>query len=285
MLDTLVVVRHGQAQNNLVYEAKLAGLSDDKIRAIADKTSPRSWRLTQLGIEQAIAAGKWIRENVGSGFDRHYTSDYARTMETAFYLRLASARWWLEPNLRELDWGLTDVFVPKEEQERVTSLAPGFFNHREADDFLMRPPHGESLSLQELRLNLVYEPFHHEDSDGKSAIIVCHEMTAWTIRFRIERLTQEQYMLFKQSSDPTHKINNGQVLVYTRTDPTNPTRPNKPYCFMWMRSICPWEPSRSLNGGDWQEISRPAFTNEELMVKFEAFPPIDANDLKVDPDT
>jgi len=34
--------------------------------------------LTDLGREQAIKAGEWIRENIGGRFDRYYCSEFAR---------------------------------------------------------------------------------------------------------------------------------------------------------------------------------------------------------------
>ncbi|MGH2742732.1 MAG: hypothetical protein ACREX8_05580 [Gammaproteobacteria bacterium] len=39
------------------------------------------------------------------GFDRYYTSEYFRAMETAARLSLPSAEWVLHPALRESSWG------------------------------------------------------------------------------------------------------------------------------------------------------------------------------------
>jgi broad specificity phosphatase PhoE len=51
------------------------------------------WRLTDLGRQQAEAAGKWLRENFpGKSFDRFYVSEYIRCMETAARLDIPHAR-------------------------------------------------------------------------------------------------------------------------------------------------------------------------------------------------
>jgi phosphohistidine phosphatase SixA len=41
------------------------------------------WPLTERGHEQAALAGKWIRENIGTTFDKAYVSPYIRTHQTA----------------------------------------------------------------------------------------------------------------------------------------------------------------------------------------------------------
>jgi len=57
------------------------------------KKHSSTYRLTDKGVEQAKVTGAWIRENIGDTFDRYYTSEYVRAMETAAYLGLPNARW------------------------------------------------------------------------------------------------------------------------------------------------------------------------------------------------
>jgi broad specificity phosphatase PhoE len=53
-------------------------------------------------------AGKYIKEYIGEKFDRYYTSEYVRAMETAALLDLPNARWYTEIVLRERDKGPLD---------------------------------------------------------------------------------------------------------------------------------------------------------------------------------
>jgi len=52
----------------------------------------REWRLTDLGIVQAQAAGELISKQVSPAFSRYYTSEYLRAREVAAHLRLPAAR-------------------------------------------------------------------------------------------------------------------------------------------------------------------------------------------------
>jgi phosphohistidine phosphatase SixA len=61
--------------------------------------------LTDKGIKQAKVTGEWIRENIGDQFDRYYTSEYVRAMETGAHLGLPNAKWYTEIVLRERDKG------------------------------------------------------------------------------------------------------------------------------------------------------------------------------------
>lgn len=95
-----------------------------------------SYRLTDKGIMQAKLAGmqtnheserggnlihvigQWILEHTGGVFDRYYTSEYVRAMETASLLELPNAQWYTEIVLRERDKGHLDNVSWMEKNER-----------------------------------------------------------------------------------------------------------------------------------------------------------------------
>jgi len=81
----------------------------------------RDFRLTDKGIKQAKAAGKWLGSNVGIQLDRYYVSDYIRAKETAAYLDLPDALWRVEFHLRERDMALMDN-CPDDEKNRLFSI-------------------------------------------------------------------------------------------------------------------------------------------------------------------
>jgi len=103
----LVLVRHGQSEGNeAVARSKLGDLS--AYTPDFQKKHSSSYRLTDKGIEQAKVTGKFLREKIGDQYDRYYTSEYVRAMETAALLELPSAQWYTEITLRERDKGLLD---------------------------------------------------------------------------------------------------------------------------------------------------------------------------------
>jgi len=50
------------------------------------KKHSSSYRLTDKGIAQAKVTGEYLRKKIGNHFDRYYTSEYVRAMETAALL-------------------------------------------------------------------------------------------------------------------------------------------------------------------------------------------------------
>lgn len=101
----LVLVRHGQSEANVASRHSREGdhsLFTDEFR----KKHDSQYRLTNEGVKQAKAAGKWIRENFKRPyFDRYLTSEYARAMETAALLNLPESKWYIDFFLREREWG------------------------------------------------------------------------------------------------------------------------------------------------------------------------------------
>lgn len=96
----IILVRHGESEGNVANKASRSGDNRFFTPEFREKHS-RVFRLTDKGIEQAKAAGKWLRDNISMPLDRFYVSDYIRTKETAVYLDLPNAEWRVEFQLRE----------------------------------------------------------------------------------------------------------------------------------------------------------------------------------------
>ena len=92
MLVELVLVRHGRSEGNEAREQSKQGDNSPYTPEFRARGN-REWRLTDLGIAQATAAGRWIREHISPAFSRYYTSEYLRARETAGHLGLPSASW------------------------------------------------------------------------------------------------------------------------------------------------------------------------------------------------
>ena len=95
----IILVRHGQSEGNKANKASRHGDNSFFTPEFHNRHS-RSFRLTDCGIDQAIAAGEWLKANVPMPLDRFYVSDYIRAKETASYLKLPDAKWRVEFQLR-----------------------------------------------------------------------------------------------------------------------------------------------------------------------------------------
>jgi NAD+ kinase len=254
----LVLVRHGESEGNVANRLSREGDNKHFTQEFRGRHSS-SWRLSDLGIKQAKLAGDWIRGNLSNRFDRYYTSEYVRAMETAALLNLPDATWYTEFLLRERDWGELDSCP---EDERKAKFAHALAK-KDVEPLYWTPPGGVSMADLCLRIDRIIQTLHRE-CEGKQVIIVCHGEVMWGFRIRIERMSQERYRDLDLSRHPFHHIHNCQILHYSRR---NPETGNESVHLDWMRSICPWDTSLSTN--DWQEIKRPRCNNNELMARVE----------------
>lgn len=260
----LVLVRHGESEGNLAKRRGEAGDDAGFTQAFRDRHSSR-FRLTTKGVTQAKAAGEWLKANGLERFDRYYASEYVRAFETAGHLGLdllPQQRWYLDFFLRERDYGLFDVMP---EAERVEKF-PDHIRHKDRDGLYWAPPGGETMANAAMRLGRLLDTLHRECSD-KRVIVVCHGETMWALRVRLERMMGTRYDALDASKDPYDRIHNCQILHYTRRNPETGVTDRR---YEWMRSICPWDSTRSSNV--WTPIERPTYTNQDLLALAAAEP-------------
>lgn len=262
----LVLVRHGQSEGNAAKRLSERGEHSTLGDVFRDRHT-RSFRLTALGRKQAIAAGKWIRKEFFKdpiGFDRYYTSEYARAMETSGLLGLLDAEWFRDFNLTERNWGHLDALP---ENERLKQYGEQL-RLRDIEPFFWTPDNGESFAELCRRLRDVLQTLHRECRD-KRVIIVCHGEVMWAFRVLLERMPQQTFKELHLSKDAKHRINNCQILHYTRR---NPDTGKLAEHADWMRAVRPTESPVWDTG--WQKIVRPRYTNEELLREVESYPAI-----------
>ncbi|MFA6588605.1 MAG: histidine phosphatase family protein [Patescibacteria group bacterium] len=260
MPKDLILVRHAESEGNLANKLSRAGDHSAFTPEFSQRHSSK-WRLTDKGIYQAKSAGEWLASYFPFTFERQYTSEYLRAVETAMYLGLGG-EWYLDFNLRERDQGVMDVLPDNERQSRYAEE----LRRREIDSFFWAPAGGESLAQACLRIDRVLTTLHRECSN-KRVIIVNHGEIMWAFRVRLERMTQIRFHELDASEDPLDHIHNCQILHYTRI---NPFTGEEARYMNWMRSICPWDTTLSSN--DWQEIIRPRFTDADLRTLVESTP-------------
>ena len=245
-IDTYLI-RHGQSGGNaVIHLAKHgddSGFTDEFLRQHSSQ-----WRLTNRGILQAQVTGEWLRKNTNTKFDRYFVSDYLRTKETAALLELPNARWQDEFLLRERKFGEID-------------FASGAYKK---DSFLKADESNIDVCM---RVDHIIQKLYRE-CEKERVIIVSHGGVMWAFRTQLEQMSEEQRQELEYSSDPRDRMNNGQILHYTRRDPaTNIITPH-----LWMRSICPNKPEWSRP--EWKQVIPKTHTNEELLADVAKYPRI-----------
>lgn len=257
MPKNLYLVRHGQSEGNLVRkqfeETGDESFFNDEFLGLHES----QYNLTDLGVEQAKLAGKWLKENCSSNFFRKLVSNNVRAMQTASYLGFSdSVRWKQDYNIRERDGGLFNV-IPPSKRDSDYADQKKFYN---TQPFLYRPPQGESIADVCQRIKIVLDTLARE-CDGKNVIIVCHGHVMRTFRIILERMSLRQANEYLASTDDWGRVPNCSIIHYTRIDPSFEGELSK--SFFKVRMI------RPAGGGNPEDefniIERPSFTNEELL--------------------
>lgn len=253
----LVLVRHGQSEGNAAKRLSEKGDHSAYSKEFRERHTS-SFRLTRLGREQARDAGKYLHHEFykdGYGFDRFYTSEYIRAMETSACLRLQNAKWYADPYLTERDWGDLDI-SPEDEREAKFGEA---LKRQAVEPFFWRPPNGESFNNLCHRVDRVLDRLHRECQD-KRVIIVCHGEVMWAFRVRLERMSQVRFRDLHRSKNPDYRIHNCQIIQYSRR---NPETGRLAKYANWMRMV---RPTHSWDDHlPWEEIERPVYSNDDLL--------------------
>lgn len=261
MPEDLYLVRHGESEGNLVNARSRQG--DDSLFT-PEHLGRHSfeWHLTDRGIEQAKAAGAFLRAEARLPFDVCLTSEYVRAMETAAYLEIPDARWHPYLYLRERSLGELETLPHREKAERFGAS----LEMRKRYPYLWRAQQGEAFEDISLKWDRIQQILHRKYS-MQQALIVSHEGVLWEARHLIERLPIHEMNRLLGSQDPADRIHNCQIIHYTRRDPDSGSLSDH---LDWMRSICPWDPSRSSNA--WRAIERKIYSNKELLEMASRYP-------------
>jgi broad specificity phosphatase PhoE len=247
----LVLVRHGESEGNEAVRRAREG-DDSLLRALRGRHSS-FWRLTERGIEQARRSGEWVQAEFPGGFDRHFSSEYVRAMETAAWLGLPGAEWVLHPDLRERSWGDLDRLTPAEREAHFAAS----LEEKAAAPFYWRPPNGESMAEVCARLIAIVHSLRHECPRGR-AILVCHGEAIGAFRAKLEAMSQLEWQAW--STDPGEKIANGEIVHYTRCNPGGDGEVSER--LEWRRSVVPGDDDRSKQ---WKRIERRRYDADGLL--------------------
>lgn len=240
----LVLVRHGQSEANVVQKQIKAVKGYEVPEGVVGRHDSEML-LTAKGIGQAAVTGEWLRQEFPQGFDHYHVSSLTRTLQTAGHLRLGG-RWIIDDRLREQDYGEFSNLGEEAQKERYEIS----LRLREQNKWYWCPPGGESLATGvRLRWDRFLNTMHRE-MDNDTFCGVSHGGTIGVAQFILERMLVPEWLA--QEDDDAYKFSNTQVLHWTRRDPETGKDAGK---LLWRRSICPWDESRSWNGGEWTELN------------------------------
>lgn len=261
MPRNLFLVRHGQSEANVMQRASKAG--DPSLYTEETMTVPdRSWRLTELGVQQAKVAGAWIAEQ-NIEFDRAIVSTYTRTRETAANLGL-DVRWEENRVIRERSWGEIGSMSKQDFARKYSQNAA----YRENDPLYWAPPAGESIAnVAENRVRNILSTLHRENARD-NVLMVTHGEFMWATRLVLERWSDEEFL--RRDADKAQMIHNCTVLQYSSTDPN--TRNSVREKLNWVRRCWPVQVDGewTMFVGDWEEFNRKYFTDNDLLERAEA---------------
>ena len=198
--ERMWLVRHGQSQGNVARDA-----ADEAGKAMIDiDVRDVDVPLSDLGIQQAAAAGRWFAElPPGERPEVILCSPYVRARQTAELICKAGAlaggpaKSIIDERLREREFGIFD---------RLTSIGirekfPEEAEHRtRLGKFYHRPPGGESWADVILRLRSALNTINLHYCDRR-VVIVCHQVVVLCMRYILEELDEAQILAIDKAAD------------------------------------------------------------------------------------
>lgn len=217
MPNNLVFVRHGQSEANIIQKSDKNGFSHELSEIVYDRPDWKQ-RLSELGIEQAKQAKKWIDENMGGAesFDLRYFSPFLRTRETAAYIGGEDCGEWIhDDRIVERSWGKYGA-LSQVEREKEFALTARMYKQ---SPWYVKLDGGESRYEVSNRFR-DFQATLHREADGRNVLVVTHGDMIGIARYNIERMLPEQFE--EMDNDKSQTVKNCSIVQYTRINPVNP---------------------------------------------------------------
>jgi broad specificity phosphatase PhoE len=198
--ERLWLVRHGQSHGNVARDAADEAGAHEIDIDVRDVDVP----LSELGREQAAAAGRWF-----AALPRDerpeviLSSAYVRARETAKIICELGAliggpgRTVFDERLREREFGIFDRLTTLGIKERFPDEAA---HRRRLGKFYHRPPGGESWADVILRLRSMLNTINLHYCDRR-VMVVCHQVVVLCFRYILEELDEQQILAIDKQSD------------------------------------------------------------------------------------
>lgn len=195
----LWLIRHGQSQGNIARDAAHEAGAHEIDIDIRDVDVP----LSELGEEQAAAAGRWFAALPrGERPEIILSSSYVRARQTADIIcregALAEpARTIVDERLREREFGIFDRLTTAGIRERFPEEAA---HRRRLGKFYHRPPGGESWADVILRLRSMLNTINLQYCDRR-VLVVCHQVVVLCFRYILEELDEQAILKIDREAE------------------------------------------------------------------------------------
>jgi broad specificity phosphatase PhoE/cyclophilin family peptidyl-prolyl cis-trans isomerase len=187
----LVIVRHGESEQNVALDLPEDSIDIDKIAAIRDADI----KLTERGQLQALQTGKYLAAT--ARFDVCFSSPYLRAIRTAELIakRLGyPLKIYKDNRLREKEFGRLHGLLPKNIKERF----PIEYAARERDGkYWYRFPGGENYPDVEMRISSFIEKVARQYA-GRSILVVTHQVPFKLFRAIFQHLDEAQTLALEE---------------------------------------------------------------------------------------
>lgn len=191
--ERLWLVRHGQSQGNVARDAADESGAHEIDIDLRDVDVP----LSNLGVEQAKAAGRWFAALPrGKRPELILASPYVRAKQTAAIiceegaLSGGPAQTIIDERLREREFGIFDRLTGAGIRHRFPDEAA---HRRRLGKFYHRPPGGESWADVILRLRSMLNTINLHYCDRR-VLVVCHQVVVLCFRYILEKLDEAEIL-------------------------------------------------------------------------------------------
>jgi broad specificity phosphatase PhoE len=205
----LILVRHGESIGNVAREEAESTGALSIAMPMRDADVP----LSELGVQQARAVGRWLAEDQGQRPDAVWSSPYLRARQTA---RTALAELADPPALRQderirdRELGVLDLLTRRGVGVRFPAEAE---RRSWLGKFYYRPPGGESWVDLVLRIRAFLADLERGPWHGRH-LIVSHDAVILLFRYVCEQLDEDSVFQIARSGSVT----NASVSRLVRSD-------------------------------------------------------------------
>ena len=201
----VVIARHGESAHNVAQTEAVRNGHHRYDGFIRQPDTP----LTQLGIEQAVAAGRRLGRQ--APFHRVFVSPHLRAMQAAEAIAKHlpyKPEMRFDERLRERESG---IFAGMTEAGIQQKYPDEWERQLREGRYYFRPPGGESFPDVNLRIYSFLTSLKH-NFPGHRILVVCHANVIWCFRRVLERLGEAD--LLKLITDPEQDIANASLTTY-----------------------------------------------------------------------
>lgn len=207
----LVIVRHGQSEQNVALDLLEDGLED--ILAEQKEIRDADIALTEEGLRQAAATGAYLAQS--STFDICFSSPYQRALQTAEAIVSQfdyTLRIFKDNRIREKEFGRLHGLNKSEIREQY----PDEFHDRARDGkYWYRLPRGENYPDVEARVHSFLDKLTR-DYQGQHVLVVTHQVPYKLFRALFEHLDEDAVLAL----DDTPNCGIQEFLADTSKAPT-----------------------------------------------------------------